>query len=198
MKTNWILLGLAVGLIALPSIGQAQFKQAWDQSVPKQGGDSGQASIEQQKLYREVQQAQKGGNDDTSYTPGTDENGSIKIAKQDEIDSSSEGLPDCPHPRDKGTGVLIEGNIPEQGDDREQKIEEIVKANHLQGRWCKSLKTGNKTWNADGISVDEAMKTFELFKQGGLISLAQPSTGKKRVQWQRANPGQAPSERPGM
>ncbi|UBF26865.1 hypothetical protein K9N68_02430 [Kovacikia minuta CCNUW1] len=105
--------------------------------------------------------------------------------------ATNPNLPPCPTPEQKGTGVLIEGDRPGETTGRKEKIETVAQQNGLKGRWCTSAKTGNATWNMDGISVDEAMKAFELFKAAGLVSLARPTDSPTpgKVTWQRSGSG---------
>jgi hypothetical protein len=102
--------------------------------------------------------------------------------------TAASGLPPCPTPDQKGTGVLIEGDRPGETTGRKEKIEAVARQNRLAGKWCLSAKTRNATWNLDGISVDEALKAFNLFKEAGLVSLAHPTNSPTagRVTWQRA------------
>ncbi|MGA7933998.1 MAG: hypothetical protein WCA35_10660 [Kovacikia sp.] len=101
--------------------------------------------------------------------------------------AANSALPACPTPNQKGTGVLIEGDRPGETTGRKEKIEEVVRQNRLTGKWCTSAKTRNATWNMDGISVDEALRAFDLFKSAGLISLAHPTNSPVpgKVTWQR-------------
>lgn len=100
-------------------------------------------------------------------------------------------LPPCPTPAQKTTGILIEGDRPGETTGRKEKIEAVARQNNLQGKWCISAKTSNATWNMDGISVDEAVRSFNLFKEAGLVSLARPTDSATggRVTWSPAEAG---------
>lgn len=105
--------------------------------------------------------------------------------------ADSTTLPPCPTPAQKTTGILIEGDRPGETTGRKEKIEAVARQNNLQGRWCISAKTGNATWNMDGISVDAAVRNFNLFKEAGLVSLARPTDSATggRVTWSPAEAG---------
>jgi hypothetical protein len=105
--------------------------------------------------------------------------------------ATQSSLPPCPTPYQKGTGVLIEGDRPGETAGRQEKIEAVVQQNRLAGKWCTSAKTRNPTWNMDGVSVNEALRAFNLFKSAGLVSLAHPvnSPTPGKITWQRTGAG---------
>jgi hypothetical protein len=105
--------------------------------------------------------------------------------------TTNSGLPPCPTPDQKGTGVLIEGDRPGETTGRKEKIEAVVQQNRLAGKWCTSAKTRNATWNMDGVSVDEALRAFNLFKSAGLVALAHPTNSPTagKITWQRTGAG---------
>lgn len=97
-------------------------------------------------------------------------------------------LPPCPTPAQKTTGVLIESDKPGENTGRKARIEEVVRQNNLPGKWCISAKTNNVTWNLDGVSVNEAVRVFDLFKAANLVSYARPTNSASggRVVWRPA------------
>ncbi|MCL6433527.1 MAG: hypothetical protein K6T90_04795 [Leptolyngbyaceae cyanobacterium HOT.MB2.61] len=175
MKTNlWVrVLGASIALLGSAALLH-DFKPP---SYAQERAEIGQSANEQT-----VAQAAEG---DRDYSLVAASTAATSVA------SANANLPPCPTPDQKTTGVLIEGDRPGENSGRKEKIDAVVRQHNLQGKWCLSAKTGNATWNIDGVSVDEAVRTFNLFKEAGLISIARPTNSATggRVTWQPAEAG---------
>ncbi len=175
MKTNlWVrVLGASIALLGSAAL-------LHDFKPPSYAQE--RAEVSQSANEQTVAQAAEG---DRDYSLVAASTAAMSVA------SANANLPPCPTPDQKTTGVLIEGDRPGENSGRKEKIDAVVRQHNLQGKWCLSAKTGNATWNIDGVSVDEAVRTFNLFKEAGLISIARPTNSATggRVTWQPAGAG---------
>lgn len=145
----------------------------------------GSAALFRDMKPHQLQAKETGRTETASYQTADGDRGYSLVAA---TIAGNPDLPPCPTPAQKTTGVLIESDKPGENTGRKARIEEVVRQNNLQGKWCISAKTNNVTWNLDGVSVNEAVRVFDLFKAANLVSYARPTNSATggRVVWRPA------------